>query len=104
MRRRRRLPLVLLSSLTLAVYFTHHALNGSHGFQVRQRLIERSAQLERDINRLDAVRSRIQRDVVLLAPEVPDADTVAIIAADVLGYVPADAVVIAPANRRPELR
>jgi len=99
MRRNHRLPLVLLGSLALAVYFTHHAVNGSHGFQVRQRLIERSRDLERDIGRLEAVRARLQRDVALLAPEQPDPDMVAIIASDVFGYVAADAVIVVPAAR-----
>jgi cell division protein FtsB len=99
MRRNHRLPLVLLGSLALAVYFAHHAVNGSHGFQARQRLIERSRVLERDIGRLEAVRDRLRRDVALLAPEQPDPDLVAIIAADMLGYVAADAVVVVPRTR-----
>jgi cell division protein FtsB len=99
MRRKAKLPLVLLGSLALAVYFAHHALTGSHGFQARQKLIERASMLDREIGRLDAVRTRLRRDVALLTPDKPDADMVAIIAADVLGYVPADAVVIAPASR-----
>jgi cell division protein FtsB len=99
MRRHQRLPLVLLGSLALAVYFAHHALNGSHGFQARQRLIERSKVLERDIVRLEAVRDRLRRDVALLASEQPDPDMVNWLAADVLGYVAADAVVVVPAPR-----
>jgi cell division protein FtsB len=98
MRRPNRLPLVLLGSLTLAVYFAHHALNGSHGFQARQRLIERSRVLEGDIARLDAVRHRLQRDIALLSPDLPDADMIALVAADILGYVAADAVVIVPSR------
>ena len=97
--KRGRLPLVLLGSLTLAIYFGHHALNGSHGLHARQKLIERSSMLERDIARLEAVHSRLQRDVALLAPEQPDADMAAWIAADVMGYVAADVVVVVPARR-----
>ncbi len=96
---RGRLPLVLLGSLTLAIYFGHHALNGSHGLHARQKLIERASVLERDIARLEAVRTRLQRDVALLAPQHPDADMVAFIAADVLGYVAADAIVVLPTRR-----
>jgi cell division protein FtsB len=96
---RRRLPLVLLGSLTVAIYFGHHALNGSHGLHARKNLIERSSMLERDIARLEAVRDRLQRDVALLAPEAPDPDMVAWIAADVLGYVPSGAGVLDQARR-----
>lgn len=92
--KRRRLPLVLLGSLSLAIYFAYHAVNGSHGLQVRQRLMLRSSMLERNVGRLEAVRAKLQRDVALLSPEQPDADMVAWIAADVLGYVPADAMVV----------
>jgi cell division protein FtsB len=99
MRRNHRLPLVLLGSLALAVYFAHHAVNGSHGFQARQKLIERSRVLERDIGRLESVRSRLQRDVALLAPEQPDPDMLVFVAADVLGYVAADAMVVVPTAR-----
>jgi cell division protein FtsB len=98
MRRTHRLPLVLLGSLALASYFAHHALNGSHGFQARHRLIEQSIKLEREIERLEAVRDRLRHDVALVAPDRPDPDMVAFIAADVLGYVAADAVVVV---RRP---
>lgn len=99
MRRHHRLSPVLLGSLTFAVYFAYHALNGSHGFQARQKLIERASMLERDISRLEAVRTKLQRDVALLAPEQPHPDMVALIAAEVLGYVRADALVVVPHTR-----
>ncbi len=97
--KRRRLPLVLLGSLALTTYFAHHALNGSHGLQARQKLTERASMLERDVARLEVVRARLKRDVALLAPEVPDPDMVSTIAADVLGYVAADAVIVVPKAR-----
>jgi cell division protein FtsB len=97
--KRGRLPLVLLGSVALAIYFAHHALNGSHGLHARQKLIERSSTLERDIARLEVVRVRLNRDVALLAPDRPDADLVTAIAADVLGYVATDALIIAPARK-----
>lgn len=99
MRRRQRLPLVLLGSLTLAVYFAQHALHGSHGLQTRTRLIERASVLEQDIRRLEAVRSRLQRDVALLAPEQPHPDMVELIAADVLGLIRPDAIVVSGGPR-----
>ncbi len=99
MRRKPRLPLVLLGSLAFAVYFAHHALNGNHGFQARQMLIERASILEGEIGRLEAVRVRLRRDVALLAPDKPDADLVTFIAADVLGYLPADSIVVVPTQK-----
>jgi cell division protein FtsB len=98
MRRPTRLPLVLLGSLTLAAYFGYHSINGKHGLQARNQLMERASMLERDIGRLEAVRAKLQRDAALLAPEQPDPDMVTWIAADVLGYVAADAIVIVPAK------
>lgn len=93
---RRRLPLVLLGSLTLAIYFGYHASNGSHGLHARHALLARSSMLDRDIVRLEAVRARAKRDVALLAPEAPDPDAVAIIAADVLGYTRPGALILVP--------
>ena len=95
MRRRSRLSLVLLVSLTLGVYFAYHTFNGSHGFQARQKLIQRASTLEQSISRLEAVRTKLHRDIALLAPE-PHPDMVEHVAAEVLGYVRADALVVAP--------
>jgi cell division protein FtsB len=86
---------VLLLCLGLTAYFVHHAINGRHGFEVRSRLIERSALLEFEINSLEAVRAKLERDVALLSPDQPDADLVEEIAREVLGFVrPADAIVM----------
>lgn len=93
---RRRLPLVLLGCLTLSIYFGYHAAYGSHGLQARHKLMERSGMLERDIARLEANRAKLSRDVGLLASNRPDPDTVATIAADVLGYAPRGAWIVTP--------
>ena len=93
---RGRLPLVLLGSLALTIYFAHHALNGSHGLQARRQLLQRSSMLEAQIAGLETVRAKLQRDVALLAPEQPDPDFVAQVAADILGYAPKDALVVLP--------
>ena len=56
----------------------------------------RSAVLEFEIKRLEAVRAKLERDVALLAAEKPDPDLVEEIAREVLGFVrPDDAVVMA---------
>lgn len=86
--------LVLLACLTSTAYFVFHALHGRHGLEARNQLIERSNLLDFEIKSLEAVRSKLERDVALLAPELPNPDLVEEIARDVLGYVhPNDRIV-----------
>ncbi len=88
---------MLLLCLGLTAYFVHHAINGRHGFEVRSKLIERSALLEFEIKSLEAVRAKLERDVALLTPDKPDADLVEAISREVLGFVrPEDRVVTRP--------
>ena len=89
-RARPRQSLVVLFCFGLTAYFAHHALYGRHGFEARQRLIERSSILEFEVRSLEAVRARLERDVALLAPELPHPDLVEEIARDVLGYAHPD--------------
>jgi cell division protein FtsB len=70
----------------LTAYFAYHAFNGRHGLEARQDLIERSNLLEFEIRSLEAVRAKLERDVALLKPDLPDADLVEEIARDVLGF------------------
>ncbi len=85
---------MLLACLLATAYFGHHALLGRHGLEARNQLIERANLLAFEIKSLEAVRSKLERDVALLAPELPNADLVEEIARDVLGYVhPADRIV-----------
>ena len=85
--------LVLLASLSSTAYFIYHAIHGRHGLEARNQLIERSNLLEFEIKSLEAVRSKLERDVALLAPEIPNPDLVEELARDVLGYVhPADRI------------
>lgn len=86
--------MVLLSCLGLSAYFAFHALKGRHGLEARNQLIERSNLLDFEIKSLETVRSKLERDVALLAPDVPNPDLVEEIARDVLGYVrPVDRLV-----------
>lgn len=88
---------MLLCCASLTTYFAYHAIEGSHGLEARKRLIERSHLLEFEIRSLEAVRSRLQRDVALLTPDKPASDLVEEIARDVLGFVdPADRVLTRP--------
>lgn len=77
----------MLTCLGLTCTFAYHALYGRHGLETRSRLISRSAGLEFEIRGLEAVRARLKRDVALLASEPPNADLVAEVARDVLGFV-----------------
>lgn len=78
---------MLLACLSSSAYFGYHALHGRHGLDARNRLLERSTLLDFEIRSLEAVRSKLERDVALLSPDKPDPDMVEEIARDVLGYV-----------------
>ncbi len=78
---------MLLACVGLASYFAHHAYSGRYGLEARTRLVERKALLEFEIASLEAVRSKLARDVALLSPELPSPDLVEEIARDVLGFV-----------------
>jgi cell division protein FtsB len=86
---------VLLACLTATGYFSYHVRYGRHGIEARSELIERSALLDFEIRSLETVRSKLERDVALLRPEVPNSDLVEEIARDVLGYVRSDDKIIA---------
>ena len=89
-RARPRQSLVVLFCFGLTAYFAYHALYGRHGFEARQRLIERSSILEFEVRSLEAARARLERDVALLSPELPHSDLVEEIARDVLGFAHPD--------------
>jgi cell division protein FtsB len=87
--------LVSLFCLFALGYFTYHAIVGKRGLEARSRLIERSRQLEPEIERLEALRTRLERDVRLL--DVRDPDIVEELAVEILGFArPGDRVVVAP--------
>lgn len=87
--------LVLLACLSSSAYFAYHALHGRHGLAARNQLIERASLLEFEIKSLEAVRTKLERDVALLAPELANPDLVEEIARDVLGYVHAEDQLVA---------
>jgi cell division protein FtsB len=88
-------PPVLLVCLGLSAYFAYHAINGRHGLEVRKQLAERSSVLEFEVRSLEAVRARLERDVALLSPDLPNPDIVEEIARDVLGFThPSDRVLV----------
>jgi len=76
-----------LACLSLSAYFAHHALHGRHGLEARTAAHERGEILQIELTSLDAVRTRLQRDVGLLSAVPPNPDIVDEIAREVLGYV-----------------
>jgi len=85
--------LVSLVCVCALGYFAFHAIKGRHGLEVRNRLLERSHVLEPEIARLEAVRTRLERDVRLL--DARDPDIVEELAGDFLGFArPGDKVLI----------
>ena len=88
--------LVSLFCLLALGYFAYHAIVGKRGLEARERLVERSRQLEPQIKRLEADRARLERDVRLL--NAGDADLIEELSIELLGFVrPGYRVVVAPA-------
>lgn len=77
---------MLLLCLGLTAYFAFHTLKGRHGLEAREKLLERQSALEFEIQSLEAVRAKLERDVALLRPDLPDPDFVEEIAREVLGF------------------
>jgi cell division protein FtsB len=89
---RRRQVLVSLCCLLAIGYFAYHATSGRRGYEARSRLIQRASALESEIERLEAARARIERDVRLL--EAGDSDLIEELAIERLGFArPGDRVV-----------
>ena len=85
--------LVSLVCLFALAYFAHHAIKGKRGLEARSRLIERSRVLEPQIARLEAARTRLERDVRLL--NARDPDIIEELAIEVLGFArPGDRIVV----------
>ena len=85
-RARLRQAMVLLLCLGLTAYFVFHTFKGRHGLEARDKLLERESALQFEIQSLEAMRSKLARDVALLRPDLPDPDFVEEIARGVLGF------------------
>jgi cell division protein FtsB len=98
---RSRLPqlTVVLCCAAVTIYFAHHALSGRYGLEARNQLMERSNLLDFEISSLEAVRSKLARDVALLSPELPDQDLVEDVARDVLGFARPDDRILLQSNK-----
>jgi cell division protein FtsB len=97
---RSRQILVSLFCCCALSYFAYHAFVGKRGLEARSRVIERSRQLGPEIDRLEVVRSRLEREVRLL--DARDPDLIEELAIELLGFAkPADRIVIsAPESRQ----
>jgi cell division protein FtsB len=84
----------MLCCLLITGYFAQHAISGKHGLDARFRLQERAKRIGADVKKLETELQRLQRDVALLSTEPPDADFVREIAADVLGFIPTDGLLV----------
>jgi cell division protein FtsB len=91
----RRRSTVLLVCLSLATYLGYHAIKGKHGLEARVRLTSTAHRLDGELAHLLAVRSRLERDVSLLAEADPDPDLVEELARGLLGYArPSDLLLL----------
>jgi cell division protein FtsB len=66
--------LVLLFCAALTSYFAYHAIRGRHGLGARTHLAAQRVALSAEIERLEAVRRRLDHESSLLASERPDPD------------------------------
>jgi len=90
---RRRQTLVSVCCLLAIGYFAYHAVSGKRGYEARSRLIQRTGVLEQQIERLEAARARLERDVRLL--DAGDPDIVEELAIETLGFArPGDRLVL----------
>ncbi len=91
---------MLLLCLSFTAYFAFHTLKGRYGLEARDKLLERESALQFEIESLEAVRAKLERDVALLRPDIPDPDFVEEIAREVLGFAnPRDRVLMDSAPR-----
>jgi cell division protein FtsB len=72
--------------LCLTTYFGYHAIQGRHGLEARKKLISRSAELDREIKALEAVRARLDHETALLSETAPDPDYIDELARRMLGF------------------
>jgi cell division protein FtsB len=82
---RRQLPVLLICACLIG-YFGYHAIQGKHGLEARFCLVERSAQLEREIKALEAVLASLEAETALLSEAKPNPDYVEELARDILGF------------------
>lgn len=84
----------LLGCFGVTVYFGYHTVAGRFGLEARTDMLTRSTALAFEAETLQKAKARLERDIALLSPEIPDPDIVTEIARDVLGYAdPRDRII-----------
>jgi len=92
-RRARHVVGPLIGSLLVA-YFAYHAVEGDRGIRAWQRLDGEIAEAREVRDRLAGEQSALQQRVSMLRPESLDSDLLEERARLVLGFVPANAVIL----------
>ena len=92
--RAKRQTWVSLLCMMLSAYFAYHAIHGRHGLEARAMLVARSAGLELELEGLETVRARLERNVSLLSDQSLDRDALEEAARSVLGFAGADDIVV----------
>ncbi|MGE0701036.1 MAG: septum formation initiator family protein [Hyphomicrobiaceae bacterium] len=88
---------MLLVCCCLTAYFGFHAIHGKHGLEARSGLRSRAVALASDLQRLEAVRAALQREVTLLSDTGPDLAFIEELARDLLSFArPGDRILIEP--------
>ena len=92
----------MLFCLLITGYFAYHASQGKHGLETRARLQARSVALNQELERLEVVRTALERETTALAKEPPDLDLIDEHARRALGYLhPDDIRLVLPGPRSP---
>lgn len=95
-RRARHVVGPLVGSLLVA-YFAYHAVEGDRGIRAWQRLDGEIAEARDVRDRLAGEQAALDRRVAMLRPDSLDADLLEERARLVLGYIPANSVILGPA-------
>lgn len=93
MKRPIQLSFVLLGCAALSAVFMYHTVYGRHGLEAYRNLIQRSAELDREIKSLEAVRAEYSRHIRALGTR-PHRDMIEEIAQRDLGYSYPDEILI----------
>lgn len=94
LKRRARHVVGPLLGFLLVAYFAYHAVEGDRGIRAWQRLDGEIAEAREVRDRLAREQAAMDRRVAMLRPDGLDADLLEERARLVLGYVPADAVIL----------
>ena len=84
---------VVLGCTALTAVFGYHTIYGRHGLEAREHLMQRSAELDREIKSLEAVHADYSRHIRLLG-DAPHQDMIEQIAKRDLGFAYPDEVIV----------